>query len=337
MCPIEEPLRGPAVRVQGVRAAIARRARVTTISGTRLGRIGQIARWLRQEGSRSIDAVYVEAASSFATPVDILFVAALRSQGIPVGVYFRDAYQLFRTDYPLTKRRHLVLDALWRVTTPLLRRVATARFVPSEGLARALRLRDHVLLPPGVDASLPNLGAGQAKVVGYVGGVGAADGFDLLVQAARRVRQTVPDARLRVVSPAKPPDPIAAEAWIEWRGAGHDDLAAALAEVRVAVIPRPITPYTDLAVPLKLFDYLAVGLPIVATQCEETRRLLEPGGAGVLVGDAPDALAEALVAVLTDDDLASGLAARARALAERPDMSWDARAGTILETLLPDG
>jgi glycosyltransferase involved in cell wall biosynthesis len=101
------------------------------------------------------------------------------------------------------------------------------------------------------------------------------------------------------------------------------------------VIPFRITPYTNLAVPLKLMDYLGFGKPIVATACEETARILEPAGAGLVVPDRPEALAAAIVSVLRDESLAAELSRHARALAEQPEMGWDARAETVLGTILP--
>jgi glycosyltransferase involved in cell wall biosynthesis len=115
--------------------------------------------------------------------------------------------------------------------------------------------------------------------------------------------------------------------------AGRSGLAAALDDVRVCVIPRRITPYADLAVPLKLMDYLGFGKPIVATACAETAAIVGPVEAALLVSDDAASIATAIERVLDDDALAARLAGNARALAEAPASTWGARADTVLETL----
>ncbi|MEZ0240909.1 MAG: glycosyltransferase [Chloroflexota bacterium] len=333
MYDLDGPDRGPAVRIEQMRMALASRCQLSVVSGGRAGRVPRLLRWLARGGLGSIDGIYVEAASSFATPVDLAFLALARLRGLPVGVYFRDAYQLFRDEYPVTRGRERLLDWLWRRSHAPLQWVASQRYAPSAGLAIALGLESPVLLPPGTDPDLPFLGASPGQLVGYVGSLSRSDGVDLLVEAVTQVRQSHPGCGLRIVSPAEPEAALLRLPWVTWVDAGRAGLGAALGDVRVCVIPRRITPYTDLAVPLKLMDFLGFGKPIVATDCAETAALVGPGDAAILVRDDPRELAAAIVRVIADDALATRLAANARALAEAPATTWGARADTVLETL----
>lgn len=87
--------------------------------------------------------------------------------------------------------------------------------------------------------------------------------------------------------------------------------------------------------PIKLFEALAAGRPIVATDLPSTRELLQDGRDALLV--PPDdalALAAAIRRLLADRGLAERLARRA--FESAPRYSWDARAAklrTLLETL----
>ena len=102
-----------------------------------------------------------------------------------------------------------------------------------------------------------------------------------------------------------------------------------------SVLVLPNTPsaiserYTS---PLKLFEYLTLGRPIVASDLPSIREVLVDGQSALLVppGD-PGALAAALRRVMDDEDLAGRLGAGAAALA--PRFTWDARA-TRLEAAL---
>jgi glycosyltransferase involved in cell wall biosynthesis len=312
-------------------AALARQVDLERTDGRRWRRLARLP-WLLGQVGRA-DAVYVESPTGATMPWDLLALGVARARGRPVGVYFRDAYQLFRDLYPAAGLRQRLSDAAWRLTVVALRQLSTVCFAPSSGLATALHLDGTVLLPPGTDPSSPDLGAGDAPVIGYVGAMNSADGFDRLLEAMRMVQAELPQARLRVVAPPmaggrRLPD------WIDHRVGTRDDLASLLADVRACVIPRPINRYTDLARPVKLADYLSFGKPVVATAATETAAFLEPAGAGLLVGDEPAAIATGLLAVLRDPDLAARLATAARALAVAPGSTWDDRAALIVESLL---
>lgn len=323
------PGSGPRVRIGLLAAALARRARLVRADHGRWRRLLEMPRTVWR--LRRVDAVYVESPTGATMPWDLVALAAARATGRPVGVYFRDAYQLFRDLYPAATLRQRLADVAWRLGIVGLRRVASVRFVPSAGLGEALGLRDAVILPPGTDPAAPDLGAGDRPVIGYVGATTVPDGFDRLLAAMSAVRDEVPEASLRVVGGGcwreALPD------WVEVLPGTRDDLPRLLADVRACVIPRPINRYTDLARPIKLADYLSLGKPIVATAAAETVSCLRPADAALLVDDDPAAIAEGLAAVLRDRDLADRLARAARALAVAPGSTWDDRAALVVERL----
>jgi len=325
----------PQVQISLISAALARQTHLEMISGGRVSRAAASLRWLVRGGPRRVGAVYVEAPSASVMPTDLVFMALMRMLGKPVGVYFRDAYQFYRDIYPRQRRRQLLTDLVWRVTMPMTRGLATHRFVPSKGLAEVMRLRDPILLPPGADPGAPDLGPGREPLVAYVGGNGWADGFDALIEAMTFVRATLPNARLRAVTAPLSPDRMARlPDWVEILQAGRAELPDLLRDARVCVIPRPITAYTNLAVPLKLWDYLSMGKPVVATNATETAGIVAASGGGIVTPGTPEGLAAGLLEVLSDESLAAAMAARARAFACSPDATWDARAATVLGAML---
>jgi glycosyltransferase involved in cell wall biosynthesis len=110
-------------------------------------------------------------------------------------------------------------------------------------------------------------------------------------------------------------------------------VAARLQEADVLVIPNPPSrisaAYTS---PLKLFEYMAAGRPIVASDLPALREILTDGEHAVLAeaGNA-ETLAAALRRVLGDRDLARRIAGRAFDAVR--DYSW-ARRAERLEPLL---
>ena len=80
--------------------------------------------------------------------------------------------------------------------------------------------------------------------------------------------------------------------------------------------------------PLKLFEYMAAGRPIVASDLPSLREVLTDGvDARLVPPDSPEALAAGLVEVLDDPALAARLAAAAAAAVA--GRTWDARAGAV--------
>jgi glycosyltransferase involved in cell wall biosynthesis len=170
--------------------------------------------------------------------------------------------------------------------------------------------------------------------VAYVGGVGWADGFDTLVEAMAIVRARCPEARLVAVGPSPSAERRAAlPDYVDLRRTGRDGLVQVLTDARCCVIPRPITEYTNFVIPIKLWDYLSYGKPVVATAATETARVLEESDAGLTTPDTAEGIAEGLLELLADEALARRLATNARRFACLPESTWAARAGTVLESL----
>jgi glycosyltransferase involved in cell wall biosynthesis len=110
-------------------------------------------------------------------------------------------------------------------------------------------------------------------------------------------------------------------------------VAEALASASVLVLPNPASAISErYTSPLKLFEYLTMGRPIVASDLASIREVLEHRRTALLVPPGDEhALAAALVELSRDPTAAARLGHEALALA--PRFSWEARAGR-LETAL---
>jgi glycosyltransferase involved in cell wall biosynthesis len=84
--------------------------------------------------------------------------------------------------------------------------------------------------------------------------------------------------------------------------------------------------------PLKLFEYMAAGIPIVASDLPSMREILNPGINAVLVKpDDPEALALGIRALLADRKLADQLSRQASA--DAAQYSWMNRGKRIISFL----
>lgn len=132
--------------------------------------------------------------------------------------------------------------------------------------------------------------------------------------------------RRRIAVAELPPETI-------WYG-GHVSPAAVprhLQAFDVCTMPFPWTEhFARYASPMKLFEYMASGTPVVASALPAIAEIIRDGENGLLVppGD-PSALASALRRLRDDPALASRLAARARC--DVAPYAWRHRASRILE------
>jgi len=171
-----------------------------------------------------------------------------------------------------------------------------------------------------------------ARVVLYSGNFAAYQGTELLFEAAPGVLAAVPDAYLVFVGASN-------EAELDRRSG-----EGACAE-RVRLLPRQprcrIAAFTELAsvlvsprshgsnFPLKIFDYLAAGKPIVGTDVPAHRAVLDDSLA-LLVPSSAAAMADGLINVLRDRELAERLGAAAAGYA-RLHLTWPSFVRSISE------
>jgi len=112
----------------------------------------------------------------------------------------------------------------------------------------------------------------------------------------------------------------------------HGEIPDLLGAFDIALIPG-IPPYAS---PLKLLEYMAVGLPVVAPNQENLREVLQDRGNALLFtpGDA-NALAEALAELARNEDLRRQLGSRARATAVDGQRTWRGVARRVVAEVTP--
>jgi len=199
----------------------------------------------------------------------------------------------------------------------------------------------------GVDTAMfsPGPAAGAARSAGlpaggrYIGFVGRpADwhGLEYLVDAAGAILAAVPSARFLVVGdgPALP----RLREYARQKGAeGSFIFTGSVPHARVpdyiracevcVVFCRPVRSYPG--DPMKLYEYLACGRPVLASDAPGYGDLVEKAGAGLSVNASdPAALAAAAVKLLSDESALAAMGARARAAAVS-EHDWSVRSAAL--------
>ncbi|MBA2473261.1 MAG: glycosyltransferase family 4 protein [Pseudonocardiales bacterium] len=250
-------------------------------------------------------------------------------------------------DRPVVATFHCATARSWALAAahgllqPTMEKI-TARIAVSP-LARRVQVEylggDAVEIPNGVDVShftraqplpgYPRIGG----TVGFVGRFGETrKGMPVLLAALRAVARTQPDLRLLVVGRGdtaallSAAGPALASRIRVLPALGDEGKAAVLASVDVLCVPA----LGGESFGIVLSEAMAAGTPVVASDLDAFRLVLDGGQAGVLVpAGSPAALATALDDLLDDPERRAALAAAGRRRAAMWD--WPVVARRVLQ------
>jgi glycosyltransferase involved in cell wall biosynthesis len=150
---------------------------------------------------------------------------------------------------------------------------------------------------------LPRPSAWKSPLVLYLGGMNRERGLEVILRALCIVRETHPQVRAVLVGPVDTSD-LGAEfadltVWeeranVRFRGRiPYEDVPDLLRECSIALVPLLATLNYQKAIPVKLLEYMAAGLPVVGSDFGYIREIILRNDCGLLkpAGDA-QALAE---------------------------------------------
>ena len=197
--------------------------------------------------------------------------------------------------------------------------------------------RKSVFLDHGVDLErfVPDPGPEPDAMAGIghprIGYVGGMNGYQIDFDLFRAVADGCPEAQLVLVgSTDQDLTDLLARPNVHWLGQRpHGEIPGLMASLDVALMPWLTNEWIRHANPIKIKEYLAVGLPVVSTWYPELARYEDV----VRVADGRDDFVAQVRAALADDDETGPSRRRAEVL---PD-SWDRRAAQLLLAGEPDG
>ncbi len=178
----------------------------------------------------------------------------------------------------------------------------------------------------------------------HIGSLSYDRGSQFLLDVMSELGRTHPHVRLRTVGPFHTEvDRIAFERRAQELGVWdridccttkvpYDELGALIAQHRIGLIPgqvsvKNLTPF----VPTKLFEYLACGLPVVASSLPSIRGFYEQGDWGILADPSqPCEHAAAIRQLLDDEPEAIAKGRRGRCLVEER-FNWSNEADRLLD------
>jgi glycosyltransferase involved in cell wall biosynthesis len=162
---------------------------------------------------------------------------------------------------------------------------------PDHEVFRFQRSRVH-------DVNRNNGNGSKPFVILYHGSLVPRNGFDLAVESLEKVRETIPSARLRVCGKQtsffekvmKSAQQRGLDAHVDYLGVRNlREIVEAIEDCDLGIIPNHGNIFTEINTPTRIFEYLALGKPVIAPK---TKGIQDYFGENDLiffeVGDAGD-------------------------------------------------
>jgi glycosyltransferase involved in cell wall biosynthesis len=211
-------------------------------------------------------------------------------------------------------RAHLVITV-----NEACRRIFSMRSCKLEKIGVVMNSPDELMFPFRPATSYPVRGTGKPFVMMYHGSLVERNGLELAVDALDCIRDTVPEAQLRVFGKSTPyleqvmskVQKLGLEGRVHFLGPRSlEKLADEIQDCDVGVVPNQSNTFTDINTPTRIFEYLALGKPVIAPATPGVQDYFEPDSLVFFnAGDATD-LANKMAMVASASKEAIQIAAR---------------------------
>jgi glycosyltransferase involved in cell wall biosynthesis len=315
------------------------------LNPTWLGRIADVVT------ARGIEALIVRD-----LPLALAAVAVGRRHGVPVLLDMAENYPAMLRDMRRFERFRLQ-NVLVRnpLLATLVERVATR--LADQVVVVIEEARDR-LLRTGVPADRISIVRNTPKVeltrfptawgapacdptkltVAFVGGLEPMRGLEAALEMIAAAVRRVPELRLTIIGDGRWKSDLEAQAralgvgeYVEF--AGRREYQRALFEILradIGLIPHRVTAHTNSTIPNKLFEYMLLGKPVLATDMAPVRRLIEEARCGMVYRTREEGV-EALVR-LRNETVRRRLGENGRrAVLDR--YHWDQDGATLIRAL----
>ena len=246
------------------------------------------------------DACYIEPPSG---PLfyygDIILIKKLHKMGIPMSIFYRDAYWKY-PEYSAEKKLSLV-DKIKRFVIKIAQKHQwnvyktnmDIIYFPSYTMAKEFDCPRKEILPPG--GFEPN--SNEKKVLSkplqfiFVGGAARNHGTFLTLEAFEKLNKSEIRGKVTYVCPKAQWDGLGIDkdnykGWLEViHTSGDDNLKQLYERADVALLTAPRTFYRDFAVPIKIFEYISYLKPVLVTDCTETAKIVDSNHVGWVTKD----------------------------------------------------
>lgn len=205
------------------------------------------------------------------------------------------------------------------------REIFSTRSCPPEKISVIMNAPDEGIFQyrAAVRGRLTHRDAAQPFVIMYHGSLVERHGLDLAITALAKVRQTIPHAELRIYGRStafleKMMEEVQRSELapaVRYLGSKKlEEIADAIAECHVGIVPNRKSIFTELNTPTRIFEYLSQGKPVIAPRAPGVLDYFnETGLCFFNLGDAED-LAEKILYVFSHPEEIADMVERGQAV-----------------------
>ena len=192
------------------------------------------------------------------------------------------------------------------------------------------------IVPNGVDLSMFNITKKKnPKKVVFAGAMYYHRGLDVLLETIPLVIEKIPDAKFvllgsgtemdklkKIVSKNKLDNSVEFKGWIE-----REKIPENIADASIGIGPLRLTEVTSRALPIKVLEYMAVSLPLIAQKGTLPNDVLENEKNGFFIENHIE-LAEKIILLLNEPKKVQNMGAHSLKLVQK--FSWDQVVGSVI-------
>lgn len=279
---------------------------LTGLQNRKTERWKNVWRYFKEIRKREYGFCYVEPPSGVVFNIcdHLLLLYISKIKKIPTGVYYRDAFWKLYKYYNRNGLKAKILILMHKFDWIIFKLVSKVVYFPSESFAEYFECDRKVILMPGaekIDGLLP----GEENTFIYVGGIEGGYGADLLLSSFKKAYEINKSIRLNLVC-RNENDIIAKYKNEEWLNlhigkSGKDELKEIYDKSKYAVITLLKGDYMDLAVPIKIFEYISYEKPILSTDCKEISKIITKYNIGKISKNDED-LSNDIIEMIADEN-----------------------------------
>ena len=191
------------------------------------------------------------------------------------------------------------------------------------------------IIPNGVDLSMFNTTTKNPKKIIFAGAMYYHRGLDILLESIPLVIKEIPDAKFvllgsgdemgklkQIVSKNNLNDSVEFKGWIN-----REDIPKNISDASIGIGPLRLTNVTSRALPIKVLEYMAVSLPIIAQKGTLPNDVLENGKNGFFIENHIE-LAEKIILLLNEPKKVENMGAYSLKLVQK--FSWEQVVNSII-------
>lgn len=304
----------------------------------KLERWKRVIKYFKEIKKNNYDACYIEPPSgpifNFCDHLLMLYISKIRK--IPVGVFYRDAFWKLSEYYSKKGLKTKIIILMHKFDWRIIKFVSKVIYFPSESFANYFECKNKVILMPGAEV-IEDLAIGEDNSFIYVGGIDGLYGSNLLLDSFKLAYEKNNLIKLNLVC-REENDVIRAYKSEKWLNlfvgkSGSKELKEIYDISKYSIISLIPGSYSNLAVPIKLFEYISYEKPIVSTNCLEVEKIITKYNIGKIARADKDSLSEAIVSMASNTGEYHKYKDNIKSKVLKNEL-WENRVNVVMKTLL---